>query len=341
MAFTAARLLNILPSAVIVGSMVTAFGVPATASAAAAPAAPVPYIVAIDAGHGGSPDNGHPDQLFDPGSVAGNGLIEKDLTLDVARRLKARLEAEHVRVVMTRSGDQFVSIESRMAAATQAGANLFVSIHFNFFQDPTVGGSVILYPHASDKPFAQLMSDSLATRLGRYGIGNGGVMERSTLWSHAPMPAVTVEAAYLTNKNEAEQLTRDGVRDAIASGVLSGVEAQAPQIQTLKAQIVKYQKAEAARAAAASAAAAAAKSSPSLPGPSLPRGLPVMQLLVVAAMGYLLVRYRRATIPVLAFAVAVGQVAHARAGGRQPQFRTRRGVRRRRSRAPLWGGVRP
>ena len=332
MALAAARLLNVIPSAVIVGSMITLLAVPETASAASAPA-PVPYVVAIDAGHGGSPDNSHPDKLFDPGSVAGNGLIEKDLTLDVAKRVKSRLEAQQVKVVMTRSSDQYVGIETRMATATQAGANLFVSIHFNFFQDPTIGGSVILYPHASDRAFAQLISDRLAAKLGRYGISNGGLMERSTLWVHAAMPAVTVEAAYLTNKNEAVQLTKDQVRNAIAAGVVSGVEAQAPQIQTRKADILKYQK--------AATKAAAVHPSPALPTPSIPHGLPVMQLLVLAALGYLLMRYRRATIPVLAFAVAVGQVAHARAGGRQPQFRTRRGVRRRRSRAPLWSSVRP
>jgi N-acetylmuramoyl-L-alanine amidase len=335
MRLTAARLFNVLPSAVIVASMITVLGAPQTVSAAAAPPAPVPYVVAIDAGHGGSPDNAHPAQLFDPGSIAGNGLVEKDLTLDVARRLKARLEAEKVKVVMTRSTDQYVGIEDRMATATRAGANLFVSIHFNFFQDPTIGGSLILYPHESDKAFAQLMSDSLAAKLGRYGIGNGGLMQRSTLWIHATMPTVTVEAAYLTNKNEAEQLTHLQVRDAIAAGVLSGIKAQAPVLQVRKAEILRYQK-----TAAAAAQAAAVYAGPSLPAPTLPRGIPLFQLVIVAGAGYLLVRYRRATIPVLAFAMALGTVAHARAGGRQPEFRTRRGVRRRRSRAPLRSHVR-
>jgi N-acetylmuramoyl-L-alanine amidase len=335
MGLTAARLLYVFPSAVIVASMITVFGAPETAAAAAAPPAPVPYVVAIDAGHGGSPDNAHPDRLFDPGSMAGNGLVEKDLTLDVAKRLKARLEAEKVRVVMTRSTDQYVGIEDRMATATRAGANLFVSIHFNFFQDPTVGGSLVLYPHESDKAFAQLMSDSLAAKLGRYGIGNGGLMARTTLWAHATMPALTVEAAYLTNKNDAQQLTHDQVRDAIAAGVVSGIEVQAPVIQVRKAEILRYQ-----AAAAAAARAAAVHPGPSLPTPALPRGIPLFQLVVAVGAGYLLMRYRRATIPVLAFAMAVGTVAHARAGGRQPEFRTRRGVRRRRSRAPLRSNAR-
>jgi N-acetylmuramoyl-L-alanine amidase len=296
----------------------------------------VPYVVAIDAGHGGSPDNAHPGKLFDPGSIAGNGLVEKDLTLDVAKRLKTRLEADKVKVVMTRSTDQYVGIEDRMSTATKAGANLFVSIHFNFFQDPAIGGSLVLYPHQADKPFAQLISNSLAARLGRFGIGNGGLVERSTLWVHATMPTVTVEAAYLTNKNEAEQLTHDQVRDAIAAGVLGGIEAQAPVIQVRKSEILKYQ-----QAATAAARAAAVHPAPSLPVPSLPRGIPAFQLVVMAGAGYLLARYRRATIPVLAFAMAVATVAHARAGGRQPEFRTRRGVRRRRSRAPLWSNLRP
>jgi N-acetylmuramoyl-L-alanine amidase len=333
MRLTAARFLHVLPGAVVITSMVTLAAVPSNAAAASAP--PVPYVIAIDAGHGGSPDNAHPERLFDPGSIAGNGLVEKDLTLDVAKRVQRQLQADQVKVVMTRSSDQYVGIETRMATAAQAGAQEFVSIHFNFFQDPTIGGSVILYPRDSDKQFATLMSGAVARRLGRFDIANGGTMLRDNLWIHAPMPAVTVEAAYLTNKNEAEQLRKDNVKEAIASGVTAGIEAQAPGIPARKAEILAYRQAAAKAAAARHSAPLAA---PSLP--AMPRGIPVLQLGVTMGALYLLVRYRRQTIPVLAFGVAIGTVAHARLAGGQSHQRTRRGVRRRRSRAPLWNGVR-
>jgi N-acetylmuramoyl-L-alanine amidase len=67
---------------------------------------PAPYVVAIDPGHGGSVTN-QPGGLWDPGVVVGS-VMEKDITLDLANRLKTLLEKDRVRVVMTRSGDQYV-----------------------------------------------------------------------------------------------------------------------------------------------------------------------------------------------------------------------------------------
>jgi N-acetylmuramoyl-L-alanine amidase len=95
--------------------------------AAAAPAAAAPTAlrerfdtVVLDAGHGGD----------DEGARA-NGLVEKDLVLDVARRLRQRLEHAGLRVVMTRDSDVYVPLERRTAIANDAGADLFISIHAN------------------------------------------------------------------------------------------------------------------------------------------------------------------------------------------------------------------
>jgi N-acetylmuramoyl-L-alanine amidase len=75
----------------------------------------------IDAGHGGE----------DRGARGAGGLLEKDLVLDVARRLGAALRARGVRVVLTRDADRFVSLEERTSLANDAKADLFVSIHAN------------------------------------------------------------------------------------------------------------------------------------------------------------------------------------------------------------------
>ena len=297
---------------------------------AAAPA-PVPYIVAIDPGHGGSPDNSDPSKLFDPGSISINGMAEKDLTLDVSKRIQKRLQADEVKVVMTRASDQYLGIPERMTAAANAGAQLFVSVHFNFFQDPTVHGSLVLYPRDADKPFAQLMSDTLGKQLASFNIANDGLMLRDNLWAHAPMPAITVESAYLTNRTEAQLLATDRFKDAIAAGITAGIEAQVPGIQPRKTEIVKYR---AAALRAATVHKVAAVQAPALPS------LPVVPVAVLLATGYLVVRFRRALIPVIAFGMAVTTVLASRARGRQPEWRTRRVVRRRRSRAPIWSEAR-
>ncbi len=77
--------------------------------------------VVIDAGHGG----------HDEGATGPSGLHEKDLVLDVAKRLAKRLRKRDISVVMTRTTDEFLSLEERTAVANDANADLFLSIHAN------------------------------------------------------------------------------------------------------------------------------------------------------------------------------------------------------------------
>jgi len=91
------------------------------AFAAGAPARDRFDVVVIDAGHGG----------HDDGATGPKGLAEKDLVLDVSRRLAERLESRGLRVVLTRDDDTFVPLEQRTSMANDARADLFVSIHAN------------------------------------------------------------------------------------------------------------------------------------------------------------------------------------------------------------------
>ena len=80
-----------------------------------------PITVVIDAGHGG----------YDRGGIPGQRVSEKDMTLDVARRLKSVLAASGYRVVMTRDSDVFVPLGTRCAIANSYRNAIFVSVHFN------------------------------------------------------------------------------------------------------------------------------------------------------------------------------------------------------------------
>jgi N-acetylmuramoyl-L-alanine amidase len=233
----AKRLLHVLicaPVAVLLTASLTPIE---HARAAAAQATPPQVVVALDPGHGGVADNAHPSQPFDPGAVAANGLLEKDVALDVARRVRTLLEADLVRVVMTRDSDVWMDIPSRSQIANDSGAAVFVSIHLNGFSDPTVGGSVVLYPGDAAAGFAQTMSDAVGRRLGPLGIQDDGTMLRDNWWIHTAMPTVTVEAAYLSNPTEADLLRRDDVRQTVALGIRDGIEAQVPAIVARKAVV--------------------------------------------------------------------------------------------------------
>jgi len=90
--------------------------------------------IAIDAGHGGE----------DPGARGPSGLIEKDVTLAIARRLKALIESEPgVRAYLVRDDDYFIPLQERTAKARRARADLFVSIHADAFIKPDAAGSSV------------------------------------------------------------------------------------------------------------------------------------------------------------------------------------------------------
>jgi N-acetylmuramoyl-L-alanine amidase len=92
--------------------------------------------IVIDAGHGG----------HDTGTIGPNGLEEKDLVLDVGRRLGKLLETRlGAEVVYTRKDDTFIPLETRTAIANQARADLFVSIHANSSHDPDARGVETYY----------------------------------------------------------------------------------------------------------------------------------------------------------------------------------------------------
>src|SRR5256886_14156535 len=81
---------------------------------------PSPYVIAIDPGHGGSPTS-DPTQLWDPGVAVGS-IMEKDITLDLAMRLRTLLQRERVKVALTRTSDQYVEISERWNRAHAAGS---------------------------------------------------------------------------------------------------------------------------------------------------------------------------------------------------------------------------
>jgi N-acetylmuramoyl-L-alanine amidase len=124
---------------------------PASAKAVAAapvvPAAPVAIrpahapldsgrdiVIAVDAGHGG----------VDPGASGKRGTREKNVVLEIAKALTARINAEPgMKAVLTRDGDYFISLKERTLRARRAKADLFVSIHADAIANPDVSGSSV------------------------------------------------------------------------------------------------------------------------------------------------------------------------------------------------------
>jgi N-acetylmuramoyl-L-alanine amidase len=91
--------------------------------------------VVIDAGHGGN----------DPGAIGRTGLREKDVNLDVAKRLRSLIKAEGIDVVMTRNSDSFIPLSRRVEIANNSCADLFISVHSNSNHVKSLNGFEVYY----------------------------------------------------------------------------------------------------------------------------------------------------------------------------------------------------
>lgn len=234
-------LLRILVIGPIAATLAVVAG-PATRAQANSYAPPQPVVVAIDPGHGGAPNAADPSQPFDPGAIGVNGLLEKDVSLDVSKRLATLLRDDLVQVALTRTTDIPLSVPQREQVAIDAHAALFVSVHFNWFKDPSVGGSLVLYPNANGQPLAQSLSDAMSHDLGSDGISDDGTQLRDNWWIHAPMPTATVEPAYLSNPHEAALLATPDFREQVAIAIRDGIEHFDPTITSRKQQIIQWQR---------------------------------------------------------------------------------------------------
>jgi N-acetylmuramoyl-L-alanine amidase len=99
--------------------------------------------VAIDPGHGGESLGTHTPQ----------GMVEKELTLDIAGRLRKLLEADGFEVLLTRQADRDVSLAERGTLANQGGADIFVSVHVNWIENRQARGVETYFLGATQDPF--------------------------------------------------------------------------------------------------------------------------------------------------------------------------------------------
>ncbi|MBI4666363.1 MAG: N-acetylmuramoyl-L-alanine amidase [Nitrospinae bacterium] len=121
--------------------------------------------IVIDAGHGGK----------DPGAIGPTGLMEKDVALAIAKKLKTRLENRlRCKVVLTRSTDRFLELDERTVFANSVNADLFVSIHLNASRDSRAKGveTYFLSPARSKDELETAARENMIAHGGRNEIEN-------------------------------------------------------------------------------------------------------------------------------------------------------------------------
>ncbi len=167
--------------------------------------------VVIDAGHGG----------YDRGGIPGQRVSEKEMTLDVAQRLKKVLGANGYRVVMTRDSDVFVTLGTRVAIANSYSNAIFVSIHFNSAKRSGAGGIETYFYSRESLPLASAIHYFVA---GGAPSSNRNVRRRGYyVLRKTAVPAVLVECGFLTNPTEAAYAQTASYRQKLAEEIATGV----------------------------------------------------------------------------------------------------------------------
>jgi N-acetylmuramoyl-L-alanine amidase len=237
----------------------------------------VPHVIAIDPGHGGE-DPGAENRVL--------GTMEKTYTLDVSLRLRKLLEGAGYKVVLTRDSDRDVPKPVRSETANLAGADLFVSVHFNLIHNDrkTTGVEVMSFPPRTQRsteswsPGYRDDAESKASPVNAFDAWSailGGALHRSLLdalrdgdrgekFEHLAVlrglrcPGVLVEPAFISSDVEGARLETSEFRDRIAGAILAGIQEYAAEIRALHPAPVQAQP----------AAAPGQRSQPTRPAPS-------------------------------------------------------------------------
>jgi N-acetylmuramoyl-L-alanine amidase len=205
--------------------------------------------IVLDPGHGGR-DNGAENRAL--------GIREKNLALDLARRLETVLEARGYIVTLTRDKDVYPELEERPAFAARNNADLFISLHFNASTDKSVTGAetFILTPAGQPSSNGTSSSESGAhpgntfdawnVLLGYYtqrelvntfGAGDRGLKRaRFAVLRTLHCPGMLVEGGFLSNNGECSRLAEGAHRQKLAEAIANAVDAYARTLERVRSQ---------------------------------------------------------------------------------------------------------
>jgi N-acetylmuramoyl-L-alanine amidase len=218
--------------------------------------------VIIDPGHGG----------HDTGTIGPSGYTEKELVLDVAKRLKTLIEKDlGADVALTREDDTFIPLETRTAIANQKSGDLFISIHANSSRVRTVRGVETFYLNLTtsrealdtasrenaasehsihelqelskkillqdkveeSRELARVIQKSMA---GRKNSGNDRGVKQAPfiVLMGANMPSILAEISFISNPDEEKRLKTPAYRQQIAESLFNGVKSYSESLSGLK-----------------------------------------------------------------------------------------------------------
>ena len=168
------------------------------------------YVV-IDAGHGGT----------DYGAIR-NGINEKDITLDISKRVQAGLEKKGYNVAMTRTDDTYVSLQDRVEFSEIFNPDIFVSIHVNSSNSESPSGIETHYYKDNSLKLAKHIHASMLNNINSKD--RGLFKSKFYVINHTTAPAILVEIGFISNPNERAQLVTESRKNATAKAIIECID---------------------------------------------------------------------------------------------------------------------
>ena len=183
-------------------------------------------VVVIDAGHGGN----------DPGKVSKDGIMEKDVNLAIALKLKQRLEGKGIKVILTRDSDICLAetgatnkkksdMINRMELVNGSGADLLISIHQNSYKDTNVKGAQVFYYSGSDesRKLAERIQTEIKQTVDKENNRKIKANDDYYILRKSACPAVIIECGFLSCPEETRKLVDEKYQDELAVAITEAV----------------------------------------------------------------------------------------------------------------------
>lgn len=190
---------------------------------------PPPFVVAIDAGHGGK----------DTGAIGPGGVYEKQVVYAISRRLENLLQKDpDMLPVLVRKGDRFIGLQQRSAIARQAGADLLVSIHADADPHGNAKGSSVFTlmhrgRHAEPSSATRRASQRAAAKILRELRTQQTLhcrqvkKARFAVLKTPGVPSMLIETGFISNPQEEKKLASPAHQEKLARSIYGGIRAYA------------------------------------------------------------------------------------------------------------------
>lgn len=163
-------------------------------------------VIMIDPGHGGN----------DQGAASKKGTIEKNIVLKTSLMLKDKLEREGAHVLMTRNGDEYISLKNR-----KSNADVFISIHADALEESSPHGLTVYYHHDNQK----ILADTLHMAIKQKALlsDRGVRQENFQVIRQTKKPAVLLELGYISNPTDEHLMNDPLYRQIVTTSIVDGL----------------------------------------------------------------------------------------------------------------------